>query len=65
MDDDFKYGDSDAGTISGKQRLCCELTLREGAIVWDWNVRSGKDYELLGPAYGVRPGEFIVPPPKE
>jgi dihydroorotase len=41
------------------------MTLREGAVVWDWNARSGKDYKLLGPAYGVRPGEFIVPPPKK
>jgi dihydroorotase len=65
MDGNFKYGDSDAGTVSGKQRLFCELTLREGAIVWDWNARSGKDYKLLGPAYGVRAGEFIVPPPKK
>jgi dihydroorotase len=64
MNGDFKYGDSDAGTISNKQRLFCELTLRDGAIVWDWNARSGKDYKLLGPAYGVREGEFIVPPPK-
>ncbi len=64
MDGDFKYGDSDAGTISSKQRLFCELTLRDGKIVWDWNARAGKDYRLLGPSYGVRPGEFIVPPPK-
>ncbi len=64
MQGEFKYGDSDAGTISSKQRLFCELTLRDGAIVWDWNARAGKDYKLLGPAYGVREGEFIVPPPK-
>lgn len=64
MAGDFKFGDSDAGTIPAKQRLFCELTLREGKIVWDWNARSGKDYQLLGPAYGVREGEFIVPPPK-
>lgn len=64
MEGEFKYGDSDAGTISSKRRLFCELTLREGKIVWDWNARSGKDYKLLGPAYGVRQGEFIVPPPK-
>lgn len=64
MEGDFKFGDSDAGTIPAKQRLFCELTLREGKIVWDWNARSGKDYQLLGPAYGVREGEFIVPPPK-
>jgi dihydroorotase len=64
MAGDFKFGDSDAGTIPAKQRLFCELTLREGKIVWDWNARSGKDYQLLDPAYGVREGEFIVPPPK-
>lgn len=64
MEGDFKFGDSDAGTIPSKQRLFCELTLRDGKVVWDWNARSGKDYQLLGPAYGVREGEFIVPPPK-
>lgn len=65
MEGDFKFGDSDAGTIPSKQRLFCELTLRDGKVVWDWNARSGKDYQLLGPAYGVREGEFIVPPPKD
>jgi len=65
MEGEFKFGDSDAGTISARQRLFCELTLRDGKIVWDWNARSGKDYKLLGPAYGVREGEFIVPPPKK
>lgn len=64
MEGDFKFGDSDAGTIPSKRRLFCELTLRDGKVVWDWNARSGKDYQLLGPAYGVREGEFIVPPPK-
>jgi len=65
MEGEFKFGDSDAGTISAKRRLFCELTLRDGKVVWDWNARSGKDYKLLGPAYGVREGEFIVPPPKK
>jgi len=65
MEGEFKFGDSDAGTISAKRRLFCELTLRDGKVVWDWNARSGMDYKLLGPAYGVREGEFIVPPPKK
>ncbi|WP_321475007.1 amidohydrolase/deacetylase family metallohydrolase [uncultured Paludibaculum sp.] len=63
-DGKFNFMDSDKGTFPGKQRLQCELTIRAGKIVWDWNARSGVDYRTLGPAYGVRAGESIVPPPQ-
>jgi dihydroorotase len=61
---DFGFKDASGGVLRGRTRLQCELTLRSGEIVWDWNARSGEDYRTLGPAYGVREGEFIVPPPK-
>jgi len=65
MQGDFAYADASAGVLRGKQRLFCELTLREGRIAWDWNARGGVDYKSLGPAYGVRKGiDRIVPPPR-
>jgi dihydroorotase len=59
----FAYADSSAGQLRGTQRILCELTLREGRIVWDWNARAAKDYKTLGPNYGLRPGaDFVVIP---
>ena len=40
----FAYRDADEATITGKERLRCEMTLSSGAVVWDWNSRSGVDY---------------------
>lgn len=60
----FAYADSSAGQLRGKQRIICELTLREGRIAWDWNARAAKDYKTLGPKYGLRPGTDVVVVPK-
>jgi dihydroorotase len=65
MEGDFAYGDSAGGRFHGKQRLLCELTIRNGDVAWDWNARSYTDYQKLDPEYGVRPGEFLVRPPKK
>jgi dihydroorotase len=65
MEGEFGFADSDRGQLKGKQRLLCEMTLRRGQIVWDWNARAARDYKELGPNYGVRPGEFVVPPPRK
>lgn len=62
LEGDFTFLDTSQGAFSGKQRLFCELTLRAGKVVWDWNGRSGTDYRKMGPEYGVRPGEFVVRP---
>ena len=64
MEGDFQYLDSSGGMIRARQRLFCELTVRAGRVVWDWNARAGVDYKTLGPTYGVRENEVIVPPPK-
>ncbi len=62
---DFGFADASNGRIRGRQRLLCEMTLLGGRVVWDWNARTGVDYQKLGPSYGVREGaDFIVPPPK-
>jgi dihydroorotase len=64
LEGDFGFGDSDKGVLRGRRRLQCEITLRKGEVVWDWNARTGVDYRQLGPSYGVRVGEEIVRPPK-
>lgn len=63
LEGEFGFADPDGGKVTGKRRLFCELTLKEGRVAWDWNARAAVDYKTLGPEYGVRPGEFIVPPP--
>jgi dihydroorotase len=60
---DFGYRDSHNGMISGRQRIICEMTLKDGRVMWDWNSRSGVPYQTLGPEYGIRTGQdFLVPP---
>jgi len=60
---DFGFADAAGGRLGGKQRLFCELTLREGRVRWDWNARAATDYRSLAPDYGIRPGiDHIVKP---
>lgn len=62
---EFQYIDSKSGRMRGTQRITCELTLREGKVVWDWNGRAGTDYQRLPPDYGLREGiDVVVLPPK-
>lgn len=64
LDGPFTYADGSRGTIQGHQRIFCELTLRAGQVVWDWNARTGRDYRTMPPTYGVREGadRVVVPP---
>jgi dihydroorotase len=57
---EFAYIDSKSGRMRGTQRISCELTLREGRVVWDWNGRAGTDYSSLAPDYGVREGIDVI-----
>jgi len=60
---EFRFRDASGGTVSGAERLRCEVTLRAGELVWDLNSRSGVDYTELPSDYGVRPGvDFVLPP---
>lgn len=62
MHGNFGYGDAYRGKITATERLLCELTLRDGEIVWDWNARASEDYRKLGPKYGLRPGiDSLIP----
>ena len=45
---EFRYRDASNGAVEGRQRLFCELTLKDGRPVWDWNSRMGVDYRELG-----------------
>jgi len=59
---DFGYYDAAGGKLTGKQRLECQLTVRDGKIAWDRNARGAGDYRKLGPEYGVRDVDRIVRP---
>jgi dihydroorotase len=58
----FRYADAARGTLEGDRRLTCEMTLRSGRVVWDWNARTGTDYTRLPPDYGIRPVDKIIVP---
>jgi dihydroorotase len=66
MEGQFGYADGARGTISGNRRLICEMTLKGGRVVWDWNARAGTDYRKMTSDYGIRPNvdKIILPPPK-
>jgi dihydroorotase len=65
LEGDFGFADAYGGAIRGKQRLLCEVTLKAGKIVWNWDAIGSTDYRQLGPSYGIREGEgFIIKPPK-
>ena len=59
----FRFRDGEGGSVSATQRLAAELTLKDGAVVWDWNSRTGVDYQSLDPRYGVRDVEKLLTPP--
>lgn len=60
----FGYTDSFGGYLEGDRRLTCELTLKDGEVVWDWNGYAGTDYRQLPTPVGVRDGESrLMPPP--
>jgi dihydroorotase len=58
----FGYADAANGRIEGTQRLFCEMTLKEGRVVWDSNARMAQDYRKLGDKYGIREVDHIVLP---
>jgi dihydroorotase len=64
MQGSFRYADASRGTLEGDRRLICEMTVKGGQIVWDWNARAGTDYRKLSKDYGIRPVDKVVLPPK-
>jgi dihydroorotase len=41
----FGYQDARGARFTGRLKLTCELTLREGKIVWDLNGRGGEEWD--------------------
>lgn len=64
MEGRFRYADGSRGTIEGDRRLTCEMTLKGGQVVWDWNARLGTDYRKMPKDYGIREVDKIILPPK-
>jgi dihydroorotase len=63
VEGEFGYADTSGGRLTGAQRIVCDLTLKDGAIVWDLNARGAVDYKTLGPSYGLREGaDFVIRP---
>lgn len=64
LEGEFGFADPSGGKVEAKQRLQCEMTLKDGQILYDWNARAAAGWRTLPKDYGVRKGEFIVPPPQ-
>ena len=58
----FAFKDSVGGRMRGSTRFECEMTFRDGEIVWDLNARDAAEYGDLPFNAGVREGEYIIPP---
>lgn len=48
----FGYQDARGARLTGVQKLVCEMTLRDGKVVWDLNGRAGEEWDQ----YYARPG---------
>jgi dihydroorotase len=64
LEGQFGYADGARGTLTGNRRLMCEVTLRAGRVVWDWNARTGTDYREMPATYGVRDVDRVIIPKK-
>jgi dihydroorotase len=63
MDGSFGYQDVADGKLDAEKRLACEMTFKDGRVVYDWNARMGTDYRKMGPTYGLRDIDHLVLPP--
>ena len=48
---EFGYLDVKGARQMGRQKIECELTIRNGQVVWDLNGLAGDDWQKLGPQY--------------
>jgi dihydroorotase len=65
LEGEFGFLDADGARMDATRRLICELTLKDGAVAWNWNGRGGTDWRKLPRDYGIRKGiDHIVPPPR-
>jgi hypothetical protein len=45
----FGFVDSLGGRLEGRRKLECELSVRNGLVVWDLNGISREDWKKMGP----------------
>jgi dihydroorotase len=50
----FGFVDINGARMKGTQKLECELTVRDGLVVYDLNGISRDDWKTLGPNYGAQ-----------
>jgi dihydroorotase len=43
----FGYLDVQNAVMEGREKLVCEMTIREGRVVWDLNGRAGEPWQIL------------------
>ena len=51
---DFGFVDVNGARMRGNQKLVCELTVRDGKVVYDLNGITRQDWDKLGPHYGAQ-----------
>lgn len=61
----FGFYDAGNGKLEGDQRLVCELTIKDGRVVWDWNARMATDYREMDQSYGIRSVDRVAMPETE
>jgi dihydroorotase len=61
---EFGFMDFAGGGLRGRERLVCDLTLKDGRIEWNWNSRGAADWRTLPRNYGIRPGVDHILLPK-
>ncbi len=44
----FGFVDTNGARMEGNQKLSCELTVRDGRVVWDLNGLTREDWKHLG-----------------
>ncbi|MGL5955041.1 MAG: amidohydrolase family protein [Brevinema sp.] len=59
----FAYKDICNGILPATERIYCEMTFRNGELVWDYNARCGIPYQELDSLCGIDPQfEEYTPP---
>jgi len=60
---EFGFSDISNGYLAGSERFRCEMTIKDGEVLWDWNSRSSLNFTETGELSGVREGlEFLIFP---
>jgi dihydroorotase len=53
----FGFVDVNGARMNGTQKLACELTIRDGKVVYDLNGMTREDWDKLGPQYKAQGDE--------